>query len=221
MNTIRSFFVKYKHAWVFLYGLIYLPWFAWLEKHVTQDYHVVHMAIDDHIPFVEFFVVPYFLWFAYVAAGIAYFFFKNKQDFYRLCLFLFVGMTIFLIISTLYPNGHMLRPEQFTRENIFTQAVAWLYATDTPTNLFPSIHVYNSLGIHLAIVKSECFKDKKLVRIASLILCTSIILATMFLKQHSFFDVITAFAMAGIMYGLVYLKMPASQKHYEKQAHQI
>ncbi len=221
MKKIRSFFDKYKHAWVFLYGLIYLPWFTWLEKHVTQDFHVIHMAVDDYIPFVEFFVVPYFLWFAYVAAGVAYFFFKNKQDFYRLCLFLFVGMTVFLIVSTIYPNGHNLRPDYFARENIFTHAAAWLYATDTPTNLFPSIHVYNSLGIHLAVSKSECFRDKKLIRALSLVLCTSIILATLFLKQHSFFDVITAFAMAGIMYGFVYARGSNTQETYGEQLHHI
>lgn len=221
MNTLKNFIIKYKHAWVFLYGLIYLPWFAWLESHVTDDFHIIHMAIDDHIPFIEYFVIPYFLWFAYVAVGIAYFFFKNKNDFYHLCAFLFIGMTIFLFISTIYPNGHTLRPDTFTRDNIFTQIVAWLYATDTPTNLFPSIHVYNSLGIHLAVTKSECFKEKKGVRLLSFILCASIILSTMFLKQHSFFDVITAFVMAGIMYCLIYVRSANTEEAYEKQFHRI
>ena len=32
---------RYKHAWVFLYALIYMPWFLFLEKHVTMNYHVV------------------------------------------------------------------------------------------------------------------------------------------------------------------------------------
>ena len=63
------------------------------------------MAIDDSIPFVEYFVVPYFLWFGYVAAAVAYFFFKNKHDFYRLCGFLAAGMTIFLVVSTIYPHA--------------------------------------------------------------------------------------------------------------------
>ncbi|MCI8327411.1 MAG: phosphoesterase, partial [Lachnospiraceae bacterium] len=121
MKAIQNFFIKYRHAWVFLYGLIYLPWFGWLEKHVTSDFHVIHMAIDDSIPFIEYFVIPYFLWFAYIAVSITYFFFQDKKDFYKLCIFLFTGMTIFLIVSTIYPNGHHLRPEQFYHENIFTK----------------------------------------------------------------------------------------------------
>ena len=27
---MKAFFQKYKHAWVLLYGFIYLPWFFWL-----------------------------------------------------------------------------------------------------------------------------------------------------------------------------------------------
>lgn len=208
MQSIKNFFQKYKHGWVAVYALIYLPWFAWLEQHVTDNFHLVHMSIDDKIPFVEFFVVPYFLWFGYVAFGIGYFFLKDRQDFYKLCTFLFTGMTIFLIVSTIYPNGHDLRPDTFVRDNIFTDLVKWLYATDTPTNLFPSIHVYNSLGIHIAISKSEHFKKHGRGWVISLILCVSIILSTMFLKQHSFFDVITAFAMAAILYALVYVRHP-------------
>ena len=78
---MKNFFQKYKHGWVAVYALIYLPWFAWVEQHVTDNFHLVHMSIDDKIPFVEFFVVPYFLWFGYVAFGIGYFFLKDRQDF--------------------------------------------------------------------------------------------------------------------------------------------
>lgn len=82
--------------------------------------------------------------------------------------------------------------------------VAALYRTDTPTNLWPSIHVYNSLGAHFAIIRSKCFEKKKGIRIGSLILASSIIMETMFIKQHSVFDVLTAFVMAAVMYTLVY-----------------
>lgn len=221
MKTLQNLIVKYRHAWVFLYGLIYLPWFAYLEHHVTDEYHIIHTWVDDYIPFNEYFIVPYLLWFAYVAVGVGYFFFRNREDFYRLCAFLFAGMTVFLIVSTIYPNGHDLRPDHLVADNLFTQAVAWLYATDTPTNIFPSIHVYNSLGIHIAVTHSECFRQKKGTKFVSFILCASIILSTMFLKQHSFFDVLTAFAMAAIMYGVVYGKDAQAQETYEKRLHHI
>lgn len=218
-KNCSAFFQKYKHAWVLLYAFIYFPWFAYLEKHVTTHFNVIHMAVDDYIPFNEFFIVPYLLWFGYVAYAIFYFFFKNKSDYYRLCTFLFVGMTIFLVVSTIYPNGHYLRPHTFERNNLFTQLVQWLYGTDTATNLFPSIHVYNSLGVHFAICNSKEFHNNRKVRFFSFVLMSSIIMATVFLKQHSVFDVITAFVMAAVMYSFVYGKAFVLNRReaYEKQ----
>ena len=59
--------------WVFLYGLIYLPWFFYLEQHVTTKFHVIHTPLDDKIPFIEYFIVPYMLWFAFITVTIGYF----------------------------------------------------------------------------------------------------------------------------------------------------
>uniref|UniRef100_UPI0040560E24 phosphatase PAP2 family protein n=1 Tax=Acetatifactor sp. TaxID=1872090 RepID=UPI0040560E24 len=205
MEKAKQLYFKYKHAIpLIIYGIIYLSWFGWLEQKVTKRYHVIHMEIDDYIPFCEVFIVPYFLWFLYVAAVVIYFLFKNKTDYYKTGIFLATGMTIFLAISTLWPNGHHLRPAIMPRDNIFTQLVEMLYNVDTATNLWPSIHVYNSIGAHLAIVHSKEFENRKFIRLASLLLSGSIILSTMFLKQHSFFDVLTAFVLATIMYLLVY-----------------
>ena len=201
---MRELLRKYKHGWILSYMVVYLVWFFFLEKTVTGRFHIVHMAIDDYIPFVEYFIVPYLLWFLYVAVAIVYFFFTDVSDYYKLCCFLFVGMTIFLAVSTIYPNGHYLRPSVFMHESVFTRLVEWLYATDTSTNLFPSIHVYNSLGVHMAVIHSERLQKHKWVRSCSCVLMVSIVLSTMFLKQHSVFDVLTACIMALIMYSLVY-----------------
>ena len=134
-------------------------------------------------------------------------------------------MTVFLIFSTIYPNGQYLRPTTFARDNICVDLVKWLYATDTPTNLFPSIHVYNSLGVHIAIINSECFKNKKGVRRLSFVLMASIILATMFLKQHSVFDVVTGILLAIFIYTLVYANNPvftfSNVNKYERKLHRV
>ncbi len=200
---MKEFISKYKHAWCLLYAFIYLPWFVFLEKNVLH-YSIIHIRLDDYIPFNEYFIIPYFLWFAYVAIAIMFFFFTNKEDYYKLCAFLFIGMTISLIICTIWPNGHNLRPTEFARENIFTDMVRGLWATDTPTNIFPSIHVYNSIGVHLAVMNSEALKKKRVVRIISFALMASICLSTVFLKQHSALDGIGAIVMSMFMYRMVY-----------------
>lgn len=224
--TLSAFIERNKHIILQAYFLIYLPWFAYVERTVTTHFHVIHVALDDYIPFCEYFIIPYFLWFAYVAAGIGFFYLKNKDEYFRLCAMLFTGMTLFLIISTLYPNGHYLRPVTFERQNIFTALVAWLYKTDTATNLFPSIHVYNSIAINMAVWHADNFKKKPVVRIASAVLMVSIILSTMFLKQHSVFDVATGIILAVFMYLLVYGKsrfgVPAMEQKMEgRNLHRI
>ncbi|MBR1476741.1 MAG: phosphatase PAP2 family protein [Lachnospiraceae bacterium] len=190
-----------------IYLTIYLIWWGYLERNITTDYTVIHMGIDDYIPFCEFFVVPYMLWFPYmIAFGIYYFSQKEKGDYYRLITFLFTGMTIFLMISTFFPNGHHLRMiGSFPRYNVFSKAVSMLWRTDTPTNLWPSIHVYNSLGVYFSIANSERLKSNWLVRIPALILTGLIIASTLLIKQHSMFDVITGFIMAAVIYALVYM----------------
>ena len=127
---------RYKHAWVFLYALIYMPWFWFLEKHVTMNYHVVQTALDEEIPFIEYFIVPYMLWFVFIAATFLYFFVTDVQGFYKLAKISFAGMTIFLIICSVFPNGQDLRPVVFERDNIFVDAVRMLYRTDTCTMYF-------------------------------------------------------------------------------------
>jgi len=202
-----AFIKRYSHGlWALGYlFFIYLPWFSFVERNVTRNYHLIHMAIDDLLPFNEVFVVPYLLWFPYVLGAILWFVFNNRNDFWKLFIFLASGMTIFLIVSTIYPNGCALRPSVFPRDNVFTQLVLRLYNSDTNTNIFPSIHVYNSLGVHFGIVNSKMFSKNKRVRIISLMMCTLIIVSTMCLKQHSTFDVLTAFLLATVMYFLIYV----------------
>ena len=204
MKKIREFLHKYRHAWLLSYAFIYLPWFMYLERTVTRDYHIMHASLDDLIPFNEYFIIPYLLWFLYVAGTLVFFLFRSKEDYYKMCTFLFSGMTLSLIICTFFHNGTDFRPVIDPNKNIFSAAVAALYKTDTCTNVFPSIHVYNAVGAHIAISRSQILAKYRFLRLGSLLLTTSICLATMFLKQHSIIDVCGAFLMAYAIHYLVY-----------------
>lgn len=208
---------KYKHAWVFLYIFIYMPWFMFLERHVTTRYHVIQIRLDEHIPFIEYFIVPYLLWFVFIIAVFLYFFFTDVPGFYKMAKFMFAGMTIFLIISTFFPNGQDLRPVVFERDNIFVDMVRALYRADTCTNVFPSLHVFNSLSVCIAISESSALKKHKGVCIGAYVLAALIILATMFLKQHSVIDVLGAGLMAYVLYQFVYAPQKRRVPKYTRQ----
>ena len=209
---MKNFLHKYKHALAFLYLPLYLIAFFSLEGIVTNDseYTLVECELDDLIPFWEIFIIPYYLWFVYIAATFVYFFFSGQHDFFRLCLFMFTGMTICLIIYAVWPNGHTLRPDlsSLERDNIFLRMLDGLYTADTSTNVCPSIHTFNSIGACIAIFHADKIKNAKYgraVRIGILVLTISICLSTVFLKQHSILDVFAAMALAVPLYLVAYL----------------
>ena len=202
-----SFIRKYRHGLlIMIFSIIYLLLFSYLEQRGVRYYHVVHTALDDRIPFCEFFIVPYLLWFPYMFAAILYFIFlnDNKTEYYRLTFNLMMGMSLFLVVSWLYPNIQHLRPTVFPRENVFTDMVRILYSTDTPTNILPSIHVFNSLAIHMAIASCQRLRRHRFVQTASLVLTVLIVLSTMFLKQHSVVDVSMGTSLAIVGFFLFY-----------------
>lgn len=186
-----------------IYCTLYLIWWRYLEKTPRLHYTVIHTKVDDMIPFQEIFIIPYLLWFGYCLFTVLWFLFrKETEDYVRVLAFLGTGMTLFLIISTLFPNILHLRPEVFPRDNMLTRMVRMLYLRDTATNVFPSIHVYNAIGCHLAILNARSFTPR--AKRVSAFLCVSIILSTMFLKQHSTFDVMGAMALCIVMDYVIY-----------------
>ena len=103
-------------------------------------------------------------------------------------------MTLSLLFCAIVPNGTDLRPAYIYGNDIFTRTVRALWRTDTSTNVFPSIHVFNSVTLALAYHHCARLRGRKWlwVRVSADLLCVSIILSTMLLKQHSVFDVMGA-----------------------------
>ena len=216
---MKELIKKYRHAWVAVYFLLYGPWFIWLEQTVTRDFHVIHTALDDMIPFCEYFIVPYLLWFVYMFGTVFYFFFKNTRDFYRVCTYLFVGMTVCLMICTVFHNGTDMRPAIDPGKNVFTWLVSVLQRVDTSTNIFPSIHVFDSVVMHVAVMKSEDLKKHPYFQKLSLVLCILICASTVFLKQHSVVDVMGALVLAYLLYPMAYgSSYAAESRRYRRKA---
>jgi membrane-associated phospholipid phosphatase len=216
-SKIKDLWTKYNSLWIMiLYAVVYLVAFFFLEQRKTAIY-VINFEIDKYIPFCEVFIIPYLMWFGYVAFTVLYLCLKDKEESDRLVAFLIIGMTIFIIVSAVFPNGHHLRPRVFARDNIFTKLIRILYSTDTPTNVLPSIHVYNSVGIMIAVMRSKCFKNRNVLKTFMMVLGASIICSTVLIKQHSMLDVLLALLMSAIMYAVCYrpAQIPAHEKRQE------
>ena len=210
MNRIKKELRKYKHAWPLLYVFIYMPWFILLETLIPADYpglHILHCALDDAIPFCEWFVIPYLLWFLYIPAVFVFLFYHSKNEFYRICAYEFTGMTIALLVCTIYPNGLHLRLTDIGRDDILVDLVHFLYNNDTPTNVCPSIHVFATISAHICLVKSPHMKElqtRQRIKRFSLVLSVLICLSTVFLKQHSVIDAACGALLAFALYFVVF-----------------
>ncbi len=203
---MKKFFLKWGHALMALYLIIYMPCFIYLEAHVTDEYYLIHCALDDYIPFCEYFILPYYFWFAFIAIACVYFFLRSQAECIRMGSYLIIGMTLAVITYFVFPNGlGDFRPHEFPRENFCTDLVRMLYRSDTSTNVLPSLHVYNTICVTVAVFKSKTFgKAHTAVKIsvsaAALLICVS----TVFLKQHSVLDIAAAVVMAAALYPLIY-----------------
>lgn len=203
-ESIKEKIYKFSPLVALIYFPIYSIWFTTLER-INVNVNIIYSPLDALIPFWEIFVIPYLMWFGYVAVVMLYFMFMSRRDFVRTGMFLLIGMTICLIIYTVFPNGIDMKPTEFARDNFMVDIVKYIYSIDTPTNVLPSIHCLNSIGIHIGIMKSKKTRKNKVVCTASAILAGSICLSTVFIKQHSILDMFAAIALAIPLYYLSYV----------------
>lgn len=129
---------------------------------------------------------------------------RDRDQYYQLSTNLMIGMALFLLISLVWPNGHTLRPAVLPRDNVFTRLVVMIYSSDTSTNVFPSIHVFNTIAMHTAVSHSTTLKKHPWAVRFSGIIAISIVLSTMFIKQHTVIDVVGAMGLNLVTWYLLY-----------------
>jgi len=152
--------------------------------------HVIHSPLDDLIPFWEGFVVAYVFWYVLIVGSLLFFLLYEVDSFRRLQIYIIVTQVVAMAVYILYPSRQDLRPAVFPRENVFTWVLGIIYSVDTPTGVFPSLHVAYSLGIASAWLKSRAASPwvKGFVTAAALVICVSVA----FVKQHSVLDIFSA-----------------------------
>ena len=194
------------HMFPFILYLIgYMLVFRYLETAPRIGYVDVSSNLDSLIPFCEIFIVPYISWFLFQAIWVVLVFIIDRKTYDQLTTMLMVGMTVFLVVSIFVPTRLSLRPYFIPRHNILVKWCLLLWKVDTPTNVWPSIHVFNTTALMMTLFTSEnAILKKKCVQIPVVFWCVMIILSTMFLKQHSIGDVLSALVLNGISYVVIY-----------------
>ena len=183
---------KYAHLKLLLFWPIYGLTFWFAERGLNVTYHAVHCALDDRIPFCEYFIVLYLFWFVFIFGFIAYSLLTDIPAFKRYMWFVIVTYIITMTVYLVYPTKQDLRPAVMEHSNAFTWVVSLIYSFDTNTNVCPSLHVIGGMAVVYGAWNSRRFGTPGW-RAAFLTTAILISLSTLFVKQHSAVDLLCAF----------------------------
>lgn len=186
LNTPQFSHLKLLLGWVAYFILYFLT-----ENLIPiEKCHVIHSRLDDIIPFCEWFLIPYVFWYLLIVFSLLYFALYNVDSFKKLQTFIMITQAVAMVIYIVYPSCQNLRPVEFPRNNFLTDCIGFLYAFDTNTGVFPSLHCAYSIGIASVWLKEKnvSWIWKGFVVIAVILIC----LSTMFIKQHSALDFFAA-----------------------------
>ena len=116
---------EFSHVWLLLFWPIFGLGFSYVERFYPVTHYIeMHCALDDLIPFNEWFLIPYLFWFVYLIGAVAYTFFFDVPGFRRMMHFVMITYSATLLIYFLFPTCQMLRPEVFPRDNVLTRFIA-------------------------------------------------------------------------------------------------
>ena len=209
---------RFSHLLLLGGWIIYFAFYFITENFIPEKrFHVIHCALDDIIPFNEYFLVFYVGWYVLIAGSLLYTLLYDVDSFKRLQKFIIICQILGTMIYIVYPSVQNLRPEVFPRKNIFTFILGLIYKFDTNTGVFPSMHVAFSLA-----VLSVALKDNELAGAVKTLLCVFVILICMavcFVKQHSVMDILGALpvslAAETIVYGKEYWLVRLKRRNME------
>ena len=191
-----------REVWYLLYLPIYLLLFVLVEQLVTDNYWVSWCTLDDRIPFVRQFVLIYVLWYPLMLGTTLYLLFKDRRAFVRYARSVVLGLTACMLIFLLLPSGQELRPAEVPGNDLSSRLLRLIYAADTNTNVFPSMHVVGTLAAVIAIFDSRSASLGAKWGVAALGVLINA--STVLIKQHSVLDIFAGIALYALVYLAVY-----------------
>ncbi len=181
---------EFSHLKLLLGWIVYFALYLITERLIPDNTGTkIVSSLDYKIPFCEWFVIPYVLWYGLIAGSLLYFLLYNVENFKRLQIFIIVCQLVAMIIYIAFPNYQGLR-YNYERDNFLVSLVKGLQIADTNSNVCPSLHVAISIGI-----ASMWLKEKSanwLFKVFIVIFCILVCLSTIFIKQHSVIDGLVA-----------------------------
>lgn len=182
---------QFRHLFLLLDWVGFFILYALTETLIPpESCHPIHCPLDDKIPFCEYFALFYVGWYVLLVGSLLYFLLYSVPSFKNLQTYILITQVLAMAVYILYPSRQDLRPETFPRENVFTALMRFLYRIDTPTGVFPSLHVAYSLGIASTWLREK--QASPWLKAGIALFCLGVCVSVAFVKQHSVLDILGA-----------------------------
>lgn len=198
LKDLLKYIRDHRYCLLLLYLPVYLVAFFIIDK-LPLDHYIIVCPLDRYIPFNQYMIIPYAIWYAWFPGWLLFFLMRSPEEFKRLSVVMFSGMTISLIIYVLWPNGIDLR-EPITGTDVCSRALQWIREVDTPYGVCPSIHISSIMAIALVIQDSKLPVFTDTAKAYCIVIALMISYATMATKQHSIVDVAAGAALSLLLY---------------------
>ena len=196
---------RFSHLFLLLGWVGYFILYLLTENLIPPEAcHVVHCALDDLIPFNEFFLIFYTGWYLLIVVSLGYFLFYNVENFRNLQTYIIITQVVAMAVYIIWPSRQDLRPDVFLRDNVLTRLMAFIYSFDTSTGVCPSLHVAYSLGIASTWLREKSAHPAVKALICVLVVCICVSVA--FVKQHSVIDFLAALPLCALAEWLTFGK---------------
>lgn len=168
---------------LWLIAIPVLNLFYGMLNHPGDHVYSLVTDLDRLMPFVPAFIIPYVLWYPFLAIVLVGLAVKNRETYYRTLLAFCAGLVIayaaYAVFQTTVPRPAV------SPDGILNRIVLLVYGHDNPYNCFPSIHVLTS---YLMLRGAAAFGSR--TRGAVTAMSVLIIASTLFVKQHVWADLI-------------------------------
>ncbi|MBL7160755.1 MAG: phosphatase PAP2 family protein [Candidatus Aenigmarchaeota archaeon] len=164
-----------------------------LAQYLAPQGVVVNTVLDDYIPFVDFFVVFYILYYPMLLIPVALYWNDPR---YRKMLLCFLAVILVSVIIYIGFQTQVVRPD-IEPSDVFSELVLWFYSNDKAVNALPSLHVSLSF-----LAAAFVWRKSRRLGLAVALLALLVILSTVFIKQHAVLDVVAGLALAAAVYWL-------------------
>ncbi len=177
-------------------GFYYVDWHNHLLWKEGMKFYSLTTFMDRSIPFTPGWVWIYLLYYPFCFTPL--FLLNNIDTFRRVAGAYLMEFVLAFIVFLSFPV-RMIRPF-VVPDTLSTKMVGIIYRVDPGFNVFPSLHVANSLLVALIF-----YRYNKTLGIFFILIAILISLSTLYVKQHYFLDVVAGILDTAIVYPLIFM----------------